>query len=897
MAQHAGGIAVVLLRYEHGHARVGDAPSIAGDDAGAAQLARADGCVTAQEIRRVVGVDAGVDILRQRVGLGNLGVGIAVVDILAGAVGEQLALHVAANLGRIFIVHAGAVLQIGDHPVQRRLIGRGDAAVKLLLEGQLALDSRREAVGQRLHHGVVLLLLLNRQLTLLIARHGLIAGLQVFDLLLRRGVQFGHIIGQGVQQAAELLQIEPVAVVGAVLQQLDVLHGLLLGVAGSAGGLSGIDGRHGGVVSLLHLLPLLGGEVALGVILVIIDGVQLRFQLLLHGAQIAGSRYMHQHGSTHGVAALVVHTEGIQQGIALVVQGHGGLAGGVGNGVGIHAHIAGGGSVGGGGSLAAVDARAGHGAAAAAVVEGQRVVRRHGHGEGLARLRLHRGGDGAVPEPVGVAVERHGIGAHLAGIQNLLGVHPYDGQFVAVVQLGGLECAVFTAGIGQIAVHVHAAVIQHLAVQKYQSIARSKIAAACQQTPAVQRVIGAGVGIQRQGAGIDMLVAVRGVGPAAAVHVVGVQHGHLYRDLALGVRLQSVDGLAQFTQNLGHRLGFILAYVAHCRIGGQCQSCCPGVPQGRHALGGIAAQLVRVVLFRQILDGLNLQLYDGLAGGSALCIQLFAGGFQLRGQCLNRGLLFGLVVGQVGAAVVVEHAGHQGLGLVPDGLVRRPGLGGVSTVVAGRGALQRLVQHRGIGLAGGDQVGDSGLNIVCGILKSIYRFCNLVGCCVFISKHSPCTSSQLLIITPETIGAGAAAIIAVILRIIPVCRKGCQCLFQLGLIHNFNSHFGKCENGVTAIGIRCILREILCAQGRYSGFTLEPHRILFDAARICSCVIACFDVINILNIANCNGMKILGTLCADGNVGRIRVLHRSLITTSNTTQVARNCALCVGICY
>ena len=230
VAQHAGGIAVVLLRYEHGHALVGDAPAVAGDDAGAAQLARADSRVTAQEIRRVVGVDAGVDILRQGGGLGDLGIGIAVVDILAGAESEQLALHVAADLRRIIIVHAGTVLQIGDHAVQRRLIGSGDAAVKLLLEGQLALDGGGETVGQRLHHGVVLLLLLARQLAQLIARHGLVAGLQVFDLLLRRGVQFGHIVGQGVQQAAELLKIEPVAVVGTVLQLLDVLDGLLLGV-------------------------------------------------------------------------------------------------------------------------------------------------------------------------------------------------------------------------------------------------------------------------------------------------------------------------------------------------------------------------------------------------------------------------------------------------------------------------------------------------------------------------------------------------------------------------------------------------------------------------------------------------------------------------------------------
>ena len=360
----------------------------------------------------------------------------------------------------------GAVLQIGDHAVQRRLIGSGDAAVKLLLEGQLALDGVGQTVGQRLHHGVVLLLLLAGQLAPLIARHGLIAGLQVFDLLLRRGVQLGHIIGQGVQQAAELLQIEPVAVVGAVLQQLDVLHGLLLGIACGAGGLSGVDGRHGGVVSLLHLLPLLGGEVALGVILVIIDGVQLRFQLLLHGAQIAGSRYMHQHGSTHGVAALVVQAESIQQGIALAVQRHTGLAGGVGNGVGVHAHIAVGGGLGALRRLAAIDPRTGHGAGIGVEVR-QRRLRRDGDAEGLARLHFNGGGDGAVTEPVANVDKQFGIGAHLTGVLHLLGIDPHQRQRVAAVQLDGRKHAVFSAGAP---VAVRTIAFYQLTVQEYQRL-------------------------------------------------------------------------------------------------------------------------------------------------------------------------------------------------------------------------------------------------------------------------------------------------------------------------------------------------------------------------------------------------------------------------------------------
>ena len=466
MAQYAGGVADVFVRHVHGHALVGDAPAIAGDDAGAAQLARADGRVTAQEIRRVVGIDTGVDILRQRGGLGDLGIGIAVVDILAGAESEQLALHVAADLRRVLVVRAGIVLQIGDHAVQRRLIGSGDAAVKLLLEGQLALDGGGQAVGERLHHGVVLLLLLARQLAPLIDRHGLVAGFQVADLLLRRGVQLGHIVGQSVQQAAELLQIEPVAVVGTVLQPLDGLDGRLLGVARLAGGLCRVDDRDSGVVSLLHLLPLLGGEVALGVILVIIDGVQVFFQMLLHGAQVTGSRHMHQHGGAHGVAALLVQAEGVQQGITLTVQGQGGLAGGVGDGVGIHAQIADSGIFGGGGSLAAIDPRTGHGAGIGVEVR-QRRLRRHGDAEGLASLYFNRGGNGAVTEPVTNVDKQCGIGAHLTGVLHLLGIDPHQRQRVAAVQLDGRKHAVFSAGAP---VAVRTIAFYQLTVQEYQRL-------------------------------------------------------------------------------------------------------------------------------------------------------------------------------------------------------------------------------------------------------------------------------------------------------------------------------------------------------------------------------------------------------------------------------------------
>ena len=498
------------------------------------------------------------------------------------------------------------------------------------------------------------------------------------------------------------------------MQQLDVLHGLLLGVAGSAGGLSGIDGRHGGVVSLLHLLPLLGGEVALGVILVIIDGVQLRFQLLLHGAQIAGSRYMHQHGSTHGVAALVVQAESIQQGIALAVQRHTGLAGGVGNGVGIRAQIAGGGILGGGGSLAAIDLRAGHGAGIGVEVR-QRHLRCHADGEGLARLHLHRGGDGAVTEPIADIDKRCGIAAAvLAGVGDPLWIDPYQRQCIAVVQLDGRKHAVFVSGAP---VAVCTVTFYQLAVQEYQRLGIHVIA--LQPVVAVQQVIGAGVGVQRHGAGIGILIVNGGkLARALESGVKGIQHGYLYRDLILRNRLQPVGSLAQRAPGLTELNVVVGAHIGDHKLVRQLLRLRQGCPQRCDTFGGIAAQVgvgIAVIIALDLFDNI-LNVRFCVAAG--VCIQRLAGGFQLRRHGLDAFVCGGLVVGQVGVALGVKHGGHQGLGLVAGGLIGRPGFGGVSTLVAGGGALQRLIQRRGVGLADGDQVGDSGGEV---IRRSLHR--------------------------------------------------------------------------------------------------------------------------------------------------------------------------------
>ena len=710
VAQHAGGVAAVFIRHIHGHAGVGNAPARAGDDAGAVLLARADGCIAAQEVRGVVGIHAGHDVLRQGRGLGDPVISRAVVGAAGGVEGEQLRLHIAADLRRVVVVCAGIVLQIGDHVRQRRLIGCGHAAV-VLPERQLA---GRGGGQLRVGDGIVLFLLTARQLTPLIDRHGLIAGLELRHRIGRRSIQLGHIIGQLRQQTAELRQIGLVVTVGSALQTLDGLDGRQLGVARLAGGLCRVNGRHGGVVGVLYLLPVLSGEHALGVLLVVVHGVQLLAQLLLHGVQIAGSGDVYQHGGAHGVAGLVgVRAERIQQDVALVVQGQGGLAALVRHGVGVHAHIARGGGLGALRRVAAVDRRARHGAGTGGGVEGQRRLRSDADGERLTRLHLHGGGNGGVTEIVGNIHQGSRIGARLAGILHLLGIDPHDGQLVLIVEPDGLERAgaAGTMNVLIAAGHAKAAVYQ-FPVQEHHRLGSS--VSVLQQALAVQQVIGAGVGIQRYGRSIGIgVVQVGKLARVTGVDVVGIQYGYLYVDLRRGGGGQAIDGLSQLPQGGVQRLAFTLSHLGQIDFARQRQRRRPGVPQSLHALVRITRQRVRVVFLGQIPDGLQIQTCDGLDPIGGLFIQRLTGGGQFRSQLLDA-LLCGGLVGVGGAALGVEHRGHQGLGLVAGGLVRCPGFDGI--VLRAGSVLQLLVQQRRVGTVSGDQLGDSGGEIGnCGV--------------------------------------------------------------------------------------------------------------------------------------------------------------------------------------
>ena len=184
--------------------------------------------------------------------------------------------------------------------------------------------------------------------------------------------------------------------------------------------------------------------------------------------------------------------------------------------------------------------------------------------------------------------------------------------------------------------------------------------------------------------------------------VKGIQHGYLYRDLILRNRLQPVGGLAQRPPGLTELNVVVGAHIGDHKLVHQLLRLCQGCPQRCGTFGGIAAQVcvgIAVIIALDLLDNI-LNVRFCVAAG--VFIQRLVGGFQLRCQRFNFAVLILGVVGQVRAAVIVEHAVHQCLGLVPDGLIRRPGFGGVSAVVAAGRALQRLIQRRGVGPAGGD---------------------------------------------------------------------------------------------------------------------------------------------------------------------------------------------------
>ena len=217
------------------------------------------------------------------------------------------------------------------------------------------------------------------------------------------------------------------------------------------------------------------------------------------------------------------------------------------------------------------------------------------------------------------------------------------------------------------------AAVHHLPVQEHHRLGGA--VRVLQQALAVQQVVGAGVGVQRQGRGIGVGVVEIGKLPRiTGVNVVGVQHRHLHADLCRRGGGQSVDGLPQLAQGRLQLIILTLSNTVKVDAASQIHSRRSGLTQCFNALGGIARQGVRIVLFHQILNGFHVQLNARQTAGIVTAdtrIQRVASRLQLRRHRLDTLVGGGLVV-VGGVALRVEHGGHQSLRLVADRLIYCP---------------------------------------------------------------------------------------------------------------------------------------------------------------------------------------------------------------------------------
>ena len=317
----------------------------------------------------------------------------------------------------------------------------------------------------------------------------------------------------------------------------------------------------------------------------------------------------------------------------------------------------------------------------------------------------------------------------------------------AVFAAGDIAHVVIATGAAEVAVH-------QFPVQEHHCLGGG--VSVLQQALAAQKIVGAGVGVQRQGRGIGVgVVEIRKLTRVPVMNVVGIQHRHLHADLCRGGGGQPVDGLPQFTQSGRQRIPLALTQIVQSSFVRQLHCRGSRLTQCLDALGGIARQGVRLVLLRQIPDGLDFQLCDGLTGSTALFIQRLTGGGQLRCQRLDALLRGGLVV-VGGVALGIEHRGHQGFGLVAGGLICRPGFGGVGVLLR-LGLLQCLIQRRGVGTVSGDQVGDGGGEVSNCSIDFILRYTGLFKNCLCFcsranSKFLPKTLFGSRLSVPSVIG-------------------------------------------------------------------------------------------------------------------------------------------------
>ena len=422
------------------------------------------------------------------------------------------------------------LLQIRDHVTDRLLIGLRNVFRERLLELQLV-------TFRFIELGVDDLLitrdLLLGQLASLIVRHGFIRGLQVGDVRLGGLVQLRHVVGELGKDVPELLEVIVVLGYRRLLQRPDGVHRALLRRAGRAGIVRVGNGLHAGLIRLLHLLPVFRRKGALGVVLVVVDLIELLAQTKLRRGRVSRRVHMHENGGAYGVVTLnVVDLIGVDECVALVVEGQRRLTVFVGDGVGVVVTVSCRDLVFCRCRRSAVDGGT-HDRLLAVIFDrkGQGGRGRDADGKRFTRCDLRRRFDRAVAEVRRNVHHQLGVIADLTGELDAARPDANQRQRVAVMQPDGFQHLVC------VAIACEVLTIDELAVEEEQRLRAVGRVVARQQRAAllarsVQDVIRARVCIQRHALREQVRVVERlRQSNMLQVDIRRIDHGHLHLNL------------------------------------------------------------------------------------------------------------------------------------------------------------------------------------------------------------------------------------------------------------------------------------------------------------------------------------------------------------------------------
>ena len=557
-------------------------------------------------------------------------------------------------------------LQIVDHGEDRLLIVFRHAVRECLFKLQLMLLRFLELGVDDLFITRDLLL---RQFISLIVRHGLVGCFQLFDSCFRGLIQLGDVAGKLGKNIPELLEIAVVAGIRRGLQALDLLNGRLLFGACLAERFRVGDRLHAVLIRILYKPPVFWREDAFGIVLVVVDFVELFAELKLDRFQIVGRQHMHQHRRADNVASLfVLRPEGVDEHITLVVERQRRFAVFIRGLIGVAMDVVRRNSLRVRFGCASADCRAHDRYLFSGSEERKRCIRGYCNLKRLARYDLCRRFDRAVAEILRNLVQILRVVARGAGIHDLLAADPDQRQLVAVMQLERLKHAVRNANV---VIGEHARRVQQLAVEEDQ---QRRIVLALVERPLEKILLPqhrsrARVCGKLQLCREDIFVVKRPPHIRAShVNVIGVQRGELHMDLLLRLGFQTGSCRARRANRIRQPACFQLSDGRVDR--GFRQRFIRGFQrtlQGRNAFRRIAAQCARrgeaaVQLFECACHQLDARLAV-LAVVADTLVEIFPCRFELFRERFQRLLLVRLVgLGRI--AVAVKHLRHQRAGLV-----------------------------------------------------------------------------------------------------------------------------------------------------------------------------------------------------------------------------------------